>query len=308
MIWVKGDGCMYEQHEAVQKMINWLEGNLSESPLLFTMSRQIGYSPCYCSSQFHAIVGTTLKTYVAGRRLSKAAQDIRDTNMRIIDIAMKYGFSSQQALTRAFVLAYRCTPAAYRKSPSPVPFRSKKAVLFPEYYPQKGDANMNKTILTEANVRTIFIPAHKYLCIRDSKVQAYYPFWEGKDCDTICGTIDSMSHVAHPILGCHTAGWFYENGNKGYSYGLGLPLDYSGEIPDGFEVYEYPDSYYLMFYHPPFDFLKDCAEVMRRVENLAWSFDPATKGFAWNENLLQDYQIVWPETIGYELLRPVTKL
>lgn len=299
---------MYEQYEAVQKMIDWVEIHLDEETLLLAMARQVGYSSSYCSSQFHAVAGVTLKTYVAGRRLSRAAQDIRDTQERIIDIAMKYGFSSQQALTRAFVLAYRCTPGAYRKSPSPVPFRSKKDVLFPEYYERKGASTMNKTILTQANVRTVFIPAHKYLCIRDSNAQAYFPFWEGKDCDTICGTIDSMSHVAHPILGCHTAGWFYENGHKGYSYGLGLPLDYSGDIPSGFELFEYPESYYLAFYHPAFNFLADCETVMTRVETLAWSFDPSSKGFAWNEQVCQDYQLHWPETIGYELLRPVKKL
>jgi len=167
---------------------------------------------------------------------------------------------------------------------------------------------MNKSILTEANVRTVYLPAHKYLCIRDSKVQAYFPFWEGKDCDAICGTIESMSNVAHPVLGCHTAGWFYENGVRGYSYGLGLPSDYSGAVPEGFEIHEYPESYYLMFYHPPFDFLQDCDAVAERVETLAWNFDPATKGFAWNESACQDYQIFVPETIGYELLRPVKKL
>lgn len=299
---------MYEQSEAVQKMINWLEKNLAQTPLLLTMSRQIGYSPAYCSSQFHTTVGVTLKTYVAGRRLSRAALEIRDSDTRIIDIAMKYGFSSQQALTRAFVLAYGCTPAAYRKSPKPIPFRCKKEVLFPNYYLQKGEATMSNTMLTEANVRTVFIPAHKYLCIRDAKAQAYFPFWEGKDCDAICGTIDSMSHVAHPILGCHTAGWFYENGSKGYSYGLGLPLDYSGEVPSGFDVYEYPESYYLTFYHPPFDFLTDCKTVMSRVEELAWHFNPSKKGFAWNEGHCQDYQLHLPETIGYELLRPVKML
>lgn len=298
---------MYEWNEAIQKMIDWLEDHLAETPALLTMAKQIGYSPYYCSSRFHAIVGVTLKTYVSGRRLCRAALDIRDTDERIIDIAIKYGFSSQQALTRAFFHAYGCTPAAYRKKPLPVPFRNKKEVLFPDYYLQKGEPTMNKTILTEAHVRTVFIPAHKYLCIRDSKAQAYFPFWDGKDCDTLCGIIESMNNVAHPILGCHTAGWFYEKGLKGYSYGLGLPLEYNGAIPEGFEIHTYPESYYLLFYHPPFDFLKDCTEVMKRVEELAWNFDPATKGFAWNEDTCQDYQIHLPEIIGYELLRPVKK-
>lgn len=66
-------------------------------------------------------------------------------------------------------------------------------------------------------------------------------------------------------------------------------------------------SYYLVFYHPAFDFLQDCEKVLNRVENLAWNFDPSTMGFAWNETECQDYQRMIPETIGYEVLRPVRK-
>ena len=97
---------MYEWNEAIQAMINWIEDNLTEDPTLLCMSKQIGYSPYYCSTQFHKIVGMTIKSYVAGRRLCRATIEIRDTSNRILDIAIKYGYSSQEALTRAFMSAY----------------------------------------------------------------------------------------------------------------------------------------------------------------------------------------------------------
>jgi len=249
----------------------------------------------------------TIKSYVAGRRLSLAALEIRDTKERILDIALTYGFSSQQALTRAFVSAYGCTPAAYRKKPCPIPLTIKKEVLFPEYY-QKGEPTMNKTILTKPGVRVEYIPAHKYIGVWDSEVQAYFPFWERHNCDEICGMVESMDNVMHPVVTCHTAGWFWQEGKRGYFYGLGVPLDYMGEVPYGFEIREFPESYYLVFYHPTFDFLKDCDEVVNKVENLAWNFDPREMGFKWNEGVCQDYQRMLPETIGYEVLRPVSNL
>ena len=131
--------------------------------------------------------------------------------------------------------------------------------------------------------RQEYIPAHRYVGIWDKEVQDYMSFWGRHDCDKVCGFIDSMSHVSHPVVTCHTAGWFYENGRRGYFYGLGVPLDFDGGIPEGFEIRTVPESYYLVFGHPPFDFLKDCAEVMKRVESLAWHFDPSSKGYAWNE-------------------------
>lgn len=298
---------MFEWNEAVQKMINWMEAHLTENPSLLEMSAQIGYSPCYCSTQFHEITGITLRSYLAGRRLARATLEIRDTNEKIIDIAVKYGYTSQEALTRAFVSAYGCTPAVYRKRPVPVPLSIPKVVFLPEHYTHKGGVTMNKTLLTEPHIRVEHIPAHKYIGVWDIAAKDYGSFFARHDCDKICGTIDSMNHVSHPIVTCHTAGWFNEDGRKGYFYGFGVPNDYSGDVPDGFEIRSVPASDYLVFFHPPFDYLKDCGEVMGRVEQLAWNFDPKTKGYAWNEDACPDYQRHYPEVIGYEVLRPVRK-
>lgn len=299
---------MYEWNETVQKMVDWIEDHIEEEPSLLEMSRQIGYSPSYCSSQFHTIVGMTLRRYIAGRKLCHATLEIRDTGARILDIAVKYGYSSQEALTRAFVAAYGCTPYAYRKSPRPVKLSVKQNLLFPAYYEGKGAPTMNKTILTDANVRTEYIPAHTYMGIWEEAADNYMAFWSHHSCDQVCGTIESLSHIAHPVVTCHTAGWSWKNGKRCYFYGLGVEENYTGEIPDGFTVRHIPAGYYLVFFHPPFDFLKDCGEVMNRVESLAWSFDPASMGYAWDEENRQDYQRHYPEVLGYEVLRPVKKL
>lgn len=298
---------MYEWNKAIQKMICWIEENLTENPSLQEMSRQVGYSPYYCSVKFHEVVGMTIRNYIAGRRLAQATLEIRDTDERILDIAVKYGYSSQEALTRAFVSAYGCTPAVYRKHPVPVTLCIRQAVFLPEHYVDRGGPTMNRTLLTDAHVRVEHIPEHKYVGIWDKEAGEYGSFFARHDCDAVCGTIDSMSHVSHPIVTCHTAGWFYENGTRGYFYGFGIPVDYDGVIPDGFEIRTFPASDYLVFFHPPFDYTKDCGEVMKRVEDLAWNYDPSTNGYEWNEDVCQDYQRHYPEVVGYEVLRPVKK-
>lgn len=304
----KGEKDLFEWNETVQKMIDWIEAHLTENPSLLEMSQHAGYSPYYCSSRFHEVVGMTFKSYIAGRRLAMATLEIRDTDTRILDIAVKYGYSSQEALTRAFMNAFGCTPAAYRKNPVPIALSNLKVVFFPEQYVNQGGPTMNQTMLTEAHVRVEHIPAHQYIGIWDIEAADYASFWNRHDCDSICGTINSMSHVSHPIVTCHTAGWFYENGRKGYFYGFGVPEEYQGVIPDGFEIRKIPASDYLVFFHPPFDYLKDCGEVMERVERLAWNFDPKTKGYEWNEENCNDYQRHYPEEIGYEVLRPIRKI
>ncbi len=298
---------MYEWNEAVQKMLDWIEKNIGENPTLLKISKQVGYSPYYCSVQFHKICGMTIKLYISGRRLALAALDLRDTKERIIDIALKYGFSSQEALTRAFTAAFGCAPAAYRRSPAPLPLPIRKVVFFPEHYYELYKGGIKMSDITEARVRAEFIPAHRYIGIWDDAAEDYGGFWERHNCDEVCGTIDSMSNVSDLIITCHTAGWTLNGGKRRYFYGLGVPKDYGSPVPDGFEIRDIPASYYLIFYHPPFDYLKDNGEVMERVEKLAWNYDINDFGggkYVWNESA-PCYQRHNPEVIGYEVLRPI---
>ena len=297
---------------SIQKIIDWIELNIENNPTLLEMSREIGYSPYYCSVLFHKVCGMTFKSYLFGRRLCHAAVALRDTNDRIIDIALRFGFSSQEALTRAFVKAYGCTPYSYRTNPRPIKLSIKQMLLTPD---KNLFGGTGMSTVKKANVYFEYIPAHKYIGIWDMRAKNYGEFWEYHDCDDVCGIIESMRHVSLEVVGCHQAGWFYENGQKGYFYGLGVPADYKGEVPEGFEIREIPASTYLVFFHPSFDYLADNDEVMQKVEELAWNYNPKESAewwfsgrYEWNENECPNYQRHFPEVLGYEVLRPVKKI
>lgn len=302
---------MYEIYETVQKMIDYIEENIQESPTLHDISQHIGYSPYYCSAQFHKICKMTIRNYISGRRMALAAAELRNTGMRIIDIAVKYGFSSQEAFTRSFRAVFGCTPALYRKNPVPVPVPIRKVVYSPEHYHSiyKEDTAMSERVLTEAHKRIEYIPAHKYIGIWDSTASGYGEFWKNHDCDKVCGIIESMCDKTHLVVTAHTAGWHEVDGRRRYFYGFGVDEDYDGIVPEGFEIREFPASYYMVFFHPPFDYFKDNNSVMERVENLVWNYDlkniERTYECEWNEEVCQCYQRHYPEVLGYEILRPI---
>lgn len=294
---------MQEWNEVVQCMIEWIEEHLDQNPVLSNLSREVGYSPWYCSVMFHDVTGVTLKNYVAGRRLSLATVEIRDTEERILDVAIKYGYSSQEAFSRAFKDRYGCTPAAYRKNPVPIPMTIHKHVLFPQINTERLRKMQEKRL----DVRVEHIPAHKYLGIWEERADNYGDFWKYHECDDVCGIIDSMDKMAHPIVTAHTAGWQKSGDKKIYFYGLGVPLEYSGKIPDGFSVKEIPASDYFVFSYPAFDFMKENNEVMAAVEKLAWGFDPGQMDYEWNEDACPVYQRHYPEKLGYQVLRPIRR-
>ncbi len=297
---------MYEWYFTVQKLIDWIDNHAIENPSLTEIACHVGYSPWYCSEQFHRVVGMTIKEYMARRRLCLAAFALRDTDIPIIDIAFEYGFSSQQALTRAFTNAYGCAPAAYRKKPIPIPLTMKKIVITPSQYIEQGDIAMSN--LTVPNYRIEFNPAHRYLGCYEYTETSKGPIWPAHDCDLLTGIVQSITDC-HPVVANHTAGWKWSNGERKYFYGLGVNTNYAGPIPDGFVLTDIiPESYYIVFNHPPFEYFSENIEVMRRVEDLAWNFDPSTIGYEWNEFECQDYQRHYPEAIGYQVLRPIKKI
>lgn len=296
---------MYYWNETVQNMINWLENNLNCKTPLEKVSQYVGYSPCYCSSQFHKVTGKTIREYVTSRRISKVAVELRDTNNKIIDIALKYGFSSQEALTRAFLRYFNVTPNKYRKDPIPIALVFTKEV----YKPYQHTALYGNTtnITKEIEIFTEVIEEHKYIGVWDIHCKNYSDFFNKYNCDEICGTIESLAHLTLPKQLTHTAGWYYEGNKKGYFYGIPVNKDYYGNIPKNMKCVRVPQLTYLVFYHPSYNYLKSNKAVMKKVEKVAFSFNVNSLNYQWHRlNFM--YQKHLPEDYGYAVLRPISKI
>ncbi len=74
-----------------------------------------GYSYPLFSRVFSIISGITLSDYLRYRKLTKAALEIANSNEKIIDIAVKYGYDSHNSFTTAFKNFHNVTPSEVRK-------------------------------------------------------------------------------------------------------------------------------------------------------------------------------------------------
>lgn len=63
---------------------------------------------------FKAISGHTVSNYIKRRKMTEASKMLLMSDMRIIDIAVLFGYNSQEAFTRAFKEVYNVTPNTYR--------------------------------------------------------------------------------------------------------------------------------------------------------------------------------------------------
>ena len=86
----------------LQKAIDYIENNLDNNINFETVAKEVGMSAFYFHRIFSAIMGVSPTTYIRNRRLTLAAQEISKNNENILDIALKYGFDSHEAFSRAF--------------------------------------------------------------------------------------------------------------------------------------------------------------------------------------------------------------
>ncbi len=64
---------------------------------------------------FSYITGMTLSEYIRRRKLTLAAHDLQHSDFKIIDIAVKYGYESADAFSRAFAKQHGITPSHFKK-------------------------------------------------------------------------------------------------------------------------------------------------------------------------------------------------
>jgi AraC-like DNA-binding protein len=128
----------------MKKMLDYVEQNLAEDFSLNDLASNCKFSPYYCSVIFHKFFGETMKSYVQKRRIVCAANELKKTNSRIIDIAIKYGYSSQEAFSRAFSLMLGVSPKSFREKPKPLAAYQKNS--HPSIKNKENTAMKNETI------------------------------------------------------------------------------------------------------------------------------------------------------------------
>ena len=281
---------MYEWHRLIHIMVNEIDERIrchdDEALTLKSLSKRLGYSEFHTTRKFRDVSGMFLGDYIRLRKLAFALIDVRDTNDNFLDIAVKYGFGSHEAFTRSFKMVYGITPKKYRQNPLPVVLRTKLSV-FDRYFFGLGEIGMVKST-DEVKVYFITMPAHKYLHIKNYNSNGYWDFWKkqknipGEDWDTICGLLDSLKGNldGNDDVLCRYSGQvmakIYEKNRVAEGYGIRLPIDYNGPLPDKMLIIDIPEKEYIVFEHGPFNYEEENETVEKKLRDAELTFDYST--------------------------------
>jgi AraC family transcriptional regulator len=280
---------------AVQRMQDYIEEHLTEPITLHQLARAAGYSPWHASRIFKELAGSTPFDYIRSMRLSRAAVKLRSGNVKVADVAFDFVFGSHEGFTRAFSRQFGMTPLNCSRSKHEL--KLFMPIRIRDYYLtlQKGDGSMQNS----AQAKTVFVqvverPARKLILKRGARAKHYFEYCEEVGCD-VWDLLTGIKEALYEPMGM----WLPENmrktGTSVYAQGVEVPADYSGQLPEGFEVIDLPPCKMLIFQGQPFDEEKFEAAI-GELWNVMKGYNPEIYGFAWADEDGPRFQL---EPLGY---------
>lgn len=97
--------------QGLQRALDYIEENITE-PIDYAEAAKKAYSSSFHFQRvFSTICGYTLGDYIRFRRLSLAGSELAAENVKVIDVALKYGYDTPESFSRAFTRFHGVTPS-----------------------------------------------------------------------------------------------------------------------------------------------------------------------------------------------------
>lgn len=298
--------------DAVRRMQDYIEDRLNGPISLSDLAREGRYSPWHAQRMFRELTGKAPFEYIRSLRLSRAAMELRDGTARVLDIALEFTFSSHEGFTRSFSREFGLAPSAYRQNPVPIrlfmPYR-----VSPRHVRAEGDKIMSETETkseseTKGGMRAIFTqvierPPRKLLMKRGAKAEEYFAYCEEVGCE-VWGMLSSVKEALYEPAGFWLPRSLRPAGTSRYVLGVELPADYSGAVPEGYDLVDLGPASMLVFQGEPYNdeaFEAEIEAVCRKID----SFDPKLYGWDWDPEGAPRFQLAPEGWRGYIEARPV---
>lgn len=137
--------------EEMNDALRYIEENLTGDIDFKEAARRAYCSEYHFKRMFSSLAGVSLSEYIRRRRLTLAALELANSDVRVIDAAVKYGYGSPDSFARAFQALHGLTPSEARSG-------GQALKAYPRMFFQltvKGGDEMNYRIEQKAAFRII---------------------------------------------------------------------------------------------------------------------------------------------------------
>lgn len=269
-----------EKINGVQKMQDYIKVHLNEDISLCDLAKACGYSPWHATRIFKELIGKTPFEYIREIRLSKAAMMLRDEKIKIIDVAFDFLFNSHEGFTRAFSKQFGMTPKYYAENTPPIKLFMPYPIRTYYLMQEKGENTMNNNKVNTVFVQVVERPERKVVLKRGAKAKDYFAYCEEVGCE-VWGVLTSIKEALNEPMGMWLPENLRKNGTSTYVQGVEVPADYSGIVPEGFDIMDLKPCKMMIFQGQPYENDEDFGEAIQEVWDAIKMYTPETYGFKW---------------------------
>lgn len=214
--------------EGFQESIDFMEQKLTDELKIEEIAGKAALSPFYYQRIFGALCGMTVGEYIRARRMTLAAQELSREDVKVIDVAVRYGYDSPDSFAKAFQKFHGITPSRARVPGAPLrsfaPLHIKITM--------EGGTMLDYRIVEKA---PFTIVGFRRRFNSDTSYQEIPRFWsewmeQGEN---------------HSIMG--TFGVCVDMGGKEFDYWIADLYKPWEDIPEGCETYQIPASLWAQF-------------------------------------------------------------
>jgi len=145
---------MQKDIELIQNLVDQIETNLADEISGVVLAKSFNLSPWHFQRLFKSLVGDTLGSYIRGRRLTKAADLLLNSELGIIDVAFSVGFNSHEAFTRSFKAYFKQSPKNFRLN-KPAILLNEKPLLSADLFNHIAQDIQREPVITLRKAQTI---------------------------------------------------------------------------------------------------------------------------------------------------------
>ena len=104
-----------EWTNAIQSAVDYIEEHITDEITPEDVANYVFISPFYFQKGFAMLCGFTVAEYIRNRKLALAGAELASTDIKVIDVAVKYGYNSPDSFTKAFTRFHGISPSSVRK-------------------------------------------------------------------------------------------------------------------------------------------------------------------------------------------------
>jgi AraC family transcriptional regulator len=226
--------------ESLQKAIDYMEDHLLHEISIEEIAKQAHVSEFHFQRTFTILTDISVGEYLRRRRLTLAAQELSTTNSKIIDIALKYGYDTPEAFSKAFRRQHGLTPSQARNHTGKLTSFNRLAIQVT----LKGAEPMNYRIIERDGFKVVGVK-NEFSCINDENLKGIPKMWGDVHAD---GTNDLLVQLNNRqikgVLGvCVDKREGLAPGKMDYWIGT----EFEGDIPEGLLQLDIPAATWGVF-------------------------------------------------------------